>query len=291
MPARLAREPLERLDVRLGEVVLEIEVLGRVTGEGELGQDDEFRPRVAGVGDRRGDQPGVALDVADGGVDLGERNRQSHWGVGSLAHSMFRRLTDIAKPGGDGRPCSRPRSAPSPGRARLAQQAPRPPTPAAASQALQAAQQALGAGRRPDAARDRRRPRPRASPSTGSPPPTPSSGDRARREARGLLARPTDGAADRFGDGYPAGAPVASAESPHFCVFWVSDPGYADAPDLADPNGSPTATGPRLRRVADRDRRALLRGRGRAGTARLGAPEARHARAVAPTRACGRTST
>ena len=57
-----------------------------------------------------------------------------------------------------------------------------------------------------------------------------------RRLAKGLLARPTDGAADQYGDGYAAGAPVLSAESAHFCVFWVNDPGSRDAPSLADAN-------------------------------------------------------
>lgn len=57
-----------------------------------------------------------------------------------------------------------------------------------------------------------------------------------RRRARGLLARPTDGAADQYGDGYPAGAPVVSAESPHFCVHWVNEASREDAPDLTDAN-------------------------------------------------------
>ncbi len=59
-----------------------------------------------------------------------------------------------------------------------------------------------------------------------------------RDRARSLLARPTDGAADQYRDGYPPGAPVASAESPHFCVFWVNDQGYDDAPSLTDSNGN-----------------------------------------------------
>lgn len=58
-----------------------------------------------------------------------------------------------------------------------------------------------------------------------------------RRRARGLLARPTDGQADQYGDGYPANAPLASAESPHFCVHWVNDPTKEDAPSLVDANG------------------------------------------------------
>ena len=62
-----------------------------------------------------------------------------------------------------------------------------------------------------------------------------------RRRARGLLARPTDGIADQFGDGYPAAAPVASAASAHFCAFWVTDPAFVDAPALgdADADGTP----------------------------------------------------
>jgi hypothetical protein len=59
-----------------------------------------------------------------------------------------------------------------------------------------------------------------------------------RRQARGLLARPSDGAADRYGDGYPDGAPVATAESEHFCVFWVNAAGAKDAPDLTDANAN-----------------------------------------------------
>lgn len=64
-----------------------------------------------------------------------------------------------------------------------------------------------------------------------------------RRRARGLLERPTDGKTDLYGDGYPAGAPVASAESPHFCVFWVNAPGYPDSPNLADVDGNADGDG------------------------------------------------
>lgn len=58
-----------------------------------------------------------------------------------------------------------------------------------------------------------------------------------RREARALLARPADGSGDPLGDGYPQGAPIASAASEHFCVFWVDSPGFPDAPSLTDTNG------------------------------------------------------
>jgi hypothetical protein len=65
----------------------------------------------------------------------------------------------------------------------------------------------------------------------------PELGPAGRRRADSLLARPTDGSGDPLGDGFPAAAPVASAESPHFCVFWVNSPGFPDAPSLTDANG------------------------------------------------------
>lgn len=64
-----------------------------------------------------------------------------------------------------------------------------------------------------------------------------------RRRARGLLARPTDQQADQYGDGYPSSAPVGSAESPHFCVYWVNDASREDAPNLSDANGVADADG------------------------------------------------
>lgn len=58
-----------------------------------------------------------------------------------------------------------------------------------------------------------------------------------RRQARSLLLRPTDGAADPQANGYTvpeaAGSPSCSA---HFCVHWVET--GDDAPDLADANGN-----------------------------------------------------
>jgi hypothetical protein len=54
-----------------------------------------------------------------------------------------------------------------------------------------------------------------------------------RRQVRRLLARPTDNP-DPDGETYPQGAPIASDCSAHFCVHWVNDAGYPDAPDLAD---------------------------------------------------------
>ena len=65
----------------------------------------------------------------------------------------------------------------------------------------------------------------------------------SRRRARALLARPTDGADDPIRDGYPAAAPIASAESANFCVFWVNAPGFPDAPNLTDANGAADGDG------------------------------------------------
>jgi hypothetical protein len=65
----------------------------------------------------------------------------------------------------------------------------------------------------------------------------PEMGGAQRERARSLLARPTDGGSDPLGDGYPPAAPIASAQSAHFCVFWVNAPGFPDAPSLTDANG------------------------------------------------------
>jgi hypothetical protein len=70
----------------------------------------------------------------------------------------------------------------------------------------------------------------------------PALGGADRRRARALLARPTD-ANDRYGDSYPPSAPVTSAESAHFCVFWVNDPTYDEAPNLIDLNGASDGDG------------------------------------------------
>ena len=63
----------------------------------------------------------------------------------------------------------------------------------------------------------------------------------ARRGAHALLASPPTDSADRFGDGYPQGAPIATAASPHFCFYWVTAQ-LSRRPGPADRTGSPTAT-------------------------------------------------
>lgn len=55
-----------------------------------------------------------------------------------------------------------------------------------------------------------------------------------RRRGEGLLARPTDGSADPYDDGYTA--PIQAAASTNFCYFWVES--GADAIPLADSDGN-----------------------------------------------------
>lgn len=119
----------------------------------------------------------------------------------------------------------------------FAQQPLEQPTPEAAQEALATAEAALA---------------PDADPAT-SPEPTlalnalaaalPELEGDDRERAHDLLARPTDGADDQNSDGFAPAAPVASAASPHFCVFFVSEPGFGDAPDLTDANGAADGDG------------------------------------------------
>jgi hypothetical protein len=65
----------------------------------------------------------------------------------------------------------------------------------------------------------------------------PSLSGSERRQARSLLARPTDGTADPQQNGYTVPeAPGSPSCSAHFCVHWVGS--GEDAPDLADNNGN-----------------------------------------------------
>ena len=152
---------------------------------------------------------------------------------------MFRPLTHIAKLVGAASLLAAAVGALATAAPASAQQPTVAATPAAATAALDAAQQALDPADGAD-------PAPAADATValnGLAAAYPELDDGDRRLARGLLARPTDGAADQFGDGYPPAAPIATAESPHFCVFWVSDPGFPDAPNLADTNGATDGDG------------------------------------------------
>lgn len=69
----------------------------------------------------------------------------------------------------------------------------------------------------------------------------PALSGRERRRGEALLARPTDGRDDQFGDGYSGpGGHLRHTESPegNFCVTWVIS--GADAPDRTDTNGNGT---------------------------------------------------
>jgi len=74
--ARLGGEVLERRARVAQEVLLEQQVLGRVAGDRHLREDHELRARVARVAQRRLHRVRVALEIADPGVHLGQREAQ-----------------------------------------------------------------------------------------------------------------------------------------------------------------------------------------------------------------------
>ena len=79
-PGHAPRQLLEHRAIPgLDEVALEVEVLGRVAGDAELGEDDEVGAALACPADPIGDLGRVAVDVPDGGVDLGERDAHQRW--------------------------------------------------------------------------------------------------------------------------------------------------------------------------------------------------------------------
>ena len=77
MPVHVGGDPLDRR-ARVGEeVLLEQQVLGRVAGDAELGEERELRAGLARARELLAHLGLVAGDVADGGVDLGERDAHS----------------------------------------------------------------------------------------------------------------------------------------------------------------------------------------------------------------------
>ena len=87
-PVRLAGQLAQRGGGVGEEVLLEQQVLGRVAGEGELGEQHQLGARVAGRAHSRADALGVAGDVADGGVHLAEG--EAHAPDRIRAHSRAR---------------------------------------------------------------------------------------------------------------------------------------------------------------------------------------------------------
>ena len=73
MPVAASRDLAGRARGRADERGAEQEVFRRIAGDRELGEDDEPGAGVAGLGDPRDDAVAVAVEVADGRVDLGER--------------------------------------------------------------------------------------------------------------------------------------------------------------------------------------------------------------------------
>ena len=71
-PAHLRRDLLDRPPVGLDEVPLQVEVLGGIARHAELGEDRQVGALRAGAADPLGHLGGVAVDVADGRVDLGQ---------------------------------------------------------------------------------------------------------------------------------------------------------------------------------------------------------------------------
>ena len=71
-PAGGPRDLLQRALRRPDEAGAEQEVLRRVAGDRELGEEDEVGARVLGLGEATEDALAVAVEVADDGVDLGE---------------------------------------------------------------------------------------------------------------------------------------------------------------------------------------------------------------------------
>ena len=67
---------LQREKVAFDETRLEQEILGRVTGEHELGEHRQARTRGFGLGELGNDLVGVAVEITDGGVQLAQRDAQ-----------------------------------------------------------------------------------------------------------------------------------------------------------------------------------------------------------------------
>ncbi len=86
--ACLSGKLLEGLAGVREEVLLEQQVLGRVSGQRQLGEHDQLRAGLAGLTQACGDLLGVARDVADGGVQLAEG--EAHGAIVSAARSGAR---------------------------------------------------------------------------------------------------------------------------------------------------------------------------------------------------------
>ena len=69
---RRLRELVDGAPRRADEAGAEQQVLGRVAGDHELGEEDEIGARVTGAAEPLDDAGRVAVEVADDAIDLGE---------------------------------------------------------------------------------------------------------------------------------------------------------------------------------------------------------------------------
>ncbi len=81
-PGELGQRPGGAVE-ELGEVE---QVAGRVAAQRELGEDDQGRARRARLGRGVADPPRVPVEVADGGVDLRERDASGWWHGATMVH-------------------------------------------------------------------------------------------------------------------------------------------------------------------------------------------------------------
>ncbi len=204
-----AGQLLDRALVGGEEVALKVEVLGRVAGYAELREDRQLRALLGGAADPVGDLGAVAVDVADGRVDLGE----------GYAHGAVRAITAEVSPSAG------PRWAEAPARV--------PPMRdrrrhlvgfSVAALLLLGALPAVAAGA-PGLAD--------AVPSLASPSQKPFVMPKPRpTEGR---SRPTDDPDPNRSTYTAREAAKSPACSLHFCVHWVAK--GIDAPDLRDSDG------------------------------------------------------
>ena len=75
---QLRREVDEGLLAGVREGLAQHEVLGRIAGQGHLGEHDEVDAVAGGLRRPLADQVGVAREVADAGVDLGQAHPELH---------------------------------------------------------------------------------------------------------------------------------------------------------------------------------------------------------------------
>ena len=75
-PLRLRRDRLERIGRRAQKARPKKQILGRITGHGQLGEEDELRAGRSSFAEPIDDACTVAVEVADNGVHL--RERESH---------------------------------------------------------------------------------------------------------------------------------------------------------------------------------------------------------------------